>query len=385
MLFGTLLISPTLMVAAALDLPVQSVTRLADRSSSVDLTVERVALLGDEADATVGPNFTFDVAPDGRWLLSPVTREFEMLTFSSNGEFQGAVGRRGQGPGEYRWVRHVVAGDVLVHIFDTENARWTALSPRDWQPVRMSSFVGDPSDVVVFGDSVAVVAATISTSEAIGFPIHLMGRLEGIQRSFGAEPDAPFRADRGILARRRLARADSNSVWVAHQSRYRIERWNLDGELEAVLERDVQWFEPHADPLLPSPDKLPAPLLTDVAFDPDTELLWVAISVGDPEWRRALVTGPEREGSGYEIGEWDGYHDTIVEVIDPERGEVIASTRIDQRLWSLDGRMFGASYFEEDGVYPRIEVWRFTLDVQPLLDEIEGVSTDPIGFTCSAS
>jgi hypothetical protein len=47
--------------------------------------------------------------------------------------------------------------------------------------------------------------------------------------------------------------------------------------------------------------------------------------------------------------------------------------------------MFGASYFEEDGVYPRIEVWRFTLDVQPLLDEIEGVSTDPIGFTCSAS
>jgi hypothetical protein len=80
-------------------------------------------------------------------------------------------------------------------------------------------------------------------------------------------------------------------------------------------------------------------MINGLVVDQSKGLIWVNITVPDDEWAEGLVESPYPEGTGYEIGEADKYYDTIVEVIDPDRGEVIASQRYDEWLMDLTGQV----------------------------------------------
>jgi hypothetical protein len=340
----------------------QEVTMLRESPDLETAQVERIEVFGDEDEGTVGPNFVFDVTPAGQFLVSPFSRNSEILVFDSTGAFQLVVGRNGDGPGEYRSIRHIKMGAALVHVFDNSLRRWTALNPKDWSVVGTTPLPTDPHDVQPMGDTAVFSAGMVLTREKIGIPVHRVNSHGEIDLSFGEEEGTPFRADMSILARRVLAEAGPGAIWVSHVTRYRLERWSVDGELLEVLERETPWFEAHAVESIPDPEIPPKPIMVDILFDEESSLLWTASVVADEQWAEGVERSVYHEGRGYEVKDWNKYQDTILEAIDVASGLVVGRIRLDEFIWSLGSGRTAASYFEDQGVFPKIALWQFGMN-----------------------
>jgi len=57
------------------------------------------------------------------------------------------------------------------------------------------------------------------------------------------------------------------------------------------------------------------------------------------------------------ISDFNTHFDTMLEVIDPERGVVLASERLSPVFWGFTSEGFLYSTLYEDGVVPVVEVW----------------------------
>lgn len=121
------------------------------------------------------------------------------------------------------------------------------------------------------------------------------------------------------------------------------------------VRRDPSWYQ--SDGVLGkfSRSRPAATRIRDIHEDEDG-LLWVLVMVPDERWAESLVSSPE----GDRIVDRNASYDTVVEVLDPGRGLLLASTRYDQYLTQFleDGRV--ASYLEEgsDDAPAQILIWR---------------------------
>ena len=70
--------------------------------------------------------------PDGGFLFWDATTPSRILAVSPNGADRRWIGREGEGPGEYRFVRWVRQREGLVHVFDLINNRRTVLDGRSF-------------------------------------------------------------------------------------------------------------------------------------------------------------------------------------------------------------------------------------------------------------
>jgi hypothetical protein len=61
------------------------------------------------------------------------------------------------------------------------------------------------------------------------------------------------------------------------------------------------------------------------------------------------------------IGDKNIYYDTVVEVIDPNTNQLLASTRVDGWVRMLSGDRLAAQYLEDEEGYPQLRVWQFNL------------------------
>ena len=82
------------------------------------------------------------------------------------------------------------------------------------------------------------------------------------------------------------------------------------------------------------------PQVLDAGLDTEGRL-WVIIYIRDRLWRQRLTLGPEA-ARGVRVlqsntGNVDDLHDTVIEVIDLDRGAVLASLRRDGVLLGLAG------------------------------------------------
>lgn len=97
------------------------------------LPLWRATLERQIPDSTAGDQYALHMArspvqlADGRIALA--NAQYEILFFDENGRLHSRVGRRGQGPGEYRqlWSLARLAGDTLI-AYDAANARATLLA-----------------------------------------------------------------------------------------------------------------------------------------------------------------------------------------------------------------------------------------------------------------
>lgn len=64
------------------------------------------------------------------------------------------------------------------------------------------------------------------------------------------------------------------------------------------------------------------------------------------------------------ISDWNLYYDTMLEIIDPERGIVLGSKRLSPACWGFvgEGLMFSNVY--QENVIPRVAVWEATIEGQ---------------------
>lgn len=273
-------------------------------------------------------------------VLQPWGPAAAPTVFDRTGHLLARIGRAGDGPGEFRGPRVVAVGSAdTLYIFDARSRRLSVVGP-DLAFVRSAPVQVHVFDAVLAVGDRLVVAATVPDRRRFGIPLHSLDLKGKYVQSFD-EPvgGASLRPGQEHRLRRRLAPSGKGWFWSATEwGEYRVTRWRAPAKPEAIFTRSAAWLRsgyppPSADPATPPPDRIVG------LFEDERGLLYVVLQVADREkWPRALerVRIPassrafDRFGEyGYLVAAPDSAYDTVVEVIDPTRGEVLFTWRAD--------------------------------------------------------
>jgi hypothetical protein len=312
--------------------------------------------------ATAGPGMlqteAIVVAVDsrGRYYVSDDERP-AVNVFDSLGGHVAEIGRRGEGPGEFSAISAIAVGPHdSLYVYDPALGRMSVFTPElELARTEMTGIRASFDNALI--EAGWVVNAHVPTPEAVGYPLHLIEPSGSLARSFGSRSGI-YRPDTVYGVRRGVAAAGADAVWSAWLNQYVIERWRVDGTLELALVRKPDWFEPYWETNTHA-DNPPVPYLRALAQDGD--LLWVLVRVAREDWRSAL-TNVSPDGRSFEIADRSAYEDTILEVIDLGRGEVLWSQRFNEPLYGFVGpRLVYGPVLDAIG-NPFASVWR----VEPL-------------------
>lgn len=180
-----------------------------------------------------------DRTDDGRFTYVPSNFADHFMIVAEAEELPQRVGRSGEGPGEYGYIRFVRPHDGRFHVFDAMLRRRTVLDA-DLGVVRITNMpVGQLWGVEVLRDSSYVVNARLDFShEPVKNALHLFGQDGELIRSFDPRP-----VDNSVVLGRAFAEARDGQLWAAHRKEYRIDLWSLEtGELVKALVRKADWF-----------------------------------------------------------------------------------------------------------------------------------------------
>ena len=332
-----------LVVCAGIPRPAaaQSLLPIADEAAQCTVQLREVLRLGDPGDpGTVGSRPEITRTAAGEYIVASVENRGELLVFDSNGAFLETLGGNGDGPGEYRVPGRMRPGtDGSLRILDLVNRRITHVSPdggliettdiRSLHGLDFVSFAaGERHAVSGFGQ---VEDGLSATTEIVG--------RDGVQlASLGAVPVASWLVN---FFRAPVALDGRGRVWTTRTGGYGFEAWDPNGGSEAVarLVGDPEWFDP-GPPQPGAPVSAPAPSIV-ISLRFDRGLLWAGTWVADENREAGAATAP----SPLEL---DRLLDTVLDVIDPASGALIARTRRDEALRGTgdDALLFGV---REDG------------------------------------
>ena len=346
---------------AAFPLGGQSRVVVGDRISCAQCAIEltRVARIGSPDDSIYFFIASTSIAQDsrGRLLLGPREphQNATVTVYDTLGRYLGAFARPGQGPGEASLPRFFRLTDRdSLYLFD--GAKVSVFSPAH----RFVRFIDAPatdrrpSSVAILPGGDIVMSTMVSTSSSAGYPLHVVSRDGGILRSFGV--DNPIvRPDREYDAWRSVAVAGDSLIWAARANRYLIELWDRSGTLRRSIVRDARWFPPWTT----QNEVTPNPMVTSIRQD-TRGYLWSVVATPDEKWsaesaRRMIDSLRGRPDAP------NGFFDTVIEVIDPRTGTLVATRRLPflaSGFWSGD-MLISASMGRNDTPY--IDVWRVHL------------------------
>jgi hypothetical protein len=304
---------------------------------------------------------------DGRILLKTMAGEPSIAVFDSTGAFIRRIGRRGGGPGEFLTIgRFRVTGKDTLRIFDISARRMTVLTSSFATVETLPVDVMRTGDVEILSDGRIVTAQIITNTTSAGLPLHVIGKDGKIERSFGAENPEYRREDHDLLWRW-IAPAGNDRVWAAPVTKYVLELWTFSGQKIRELERRVSWFKPHKqygyNP--DQPNAPPNPGIMDLRMD-SAGMLWVIVHVADENWKSGVgnVRGMyNRQVRG--IADENKYWDSIIEVIDPVSGTLVATQRFDQRLRWISESAYASAYRQNSDGVPFVDVFRVSLTTNP--------------------
>ncbi|WP_419948508.1 6-bladed beta-propeller [Candidatus Palauibacter sp.] len=290
---------------------------------------------------------------DAEFIVASVENRGDLLVYDAEGRFLRTFGGAGQGPGEYRAPGRVRLGtDGSLLILDILNRRITRVSAGgevlrtvdvrglqalDFVPAEtaegffLSGFGGGPDGLTAVTDVVGGEGAAVAR--------------------LGSEP-----VDRWVVNffRAPLAVDDLGRVWAARPGGYRFEAWETQGNGEPVLRLvgAPEWFDP-GPPLPGAPITAPAPsVVMSLRFAGGH--MWIVTWVADANWRDNADTNPAELQLNRVL-------DTVLEVIDPASGTLIARTRHAEalRITGDEGLVFGV---REDDVVPRAILYTASLE-----------------------
>lgn len=358
----------TLLLAALLSQPVASqsysTVRISDRDrcSECSFVVTRGPTFGTDD----GPGMIEDIGTvltrDSRgrhYLIGNYPSHIKV--FGANGQFLQTIGRAGDGPGEFRGIAKVIVtpGDSLV-VLDQVQSRYSVLDAQ-YKFVRSNRLpFGPESQSVRMPGGTFVFSLPLHTPERIGLPLHHVNHSGVITRSFGSETGV-YRPDVPYLDRRSITANGPRTIWSAYHTQYLLEQLDVvSGNITGRIERVTPWFPPNFKPRTgpKDPDK-PEPFLSRIEQGSDG-LLWVLTMVPDRNWEDAVGRRTPENHDHVSIIDNDGYEDSIIEVLDPRSGQLVASHRFDRSV-SLFGPGFVGAVTTSDDGRVRLETWRITL------------------------
>ena len=302
----------------------------------------------------------------GRFLHRNIYDMSRILVFGSDGNYQTAIGRQGGGPGEFVAVGNFFVGPGdTIHVFDQGNARYSTFTP-SFEYVRSVVLpAGNPQSFVALAPGRYVISAGYRTRDRFGMPLHNLTP-GGLGTSFGGTDalQGRTRPERWALVRRLVADTDS-TFWAVYGAEYRIDLWHDDGHTIRTLERNAPWF------VRAPPNTIEGrlnPFVLDAQID-EYRRLWMLVLVRDRQWRQRVEWGregaPGVRGLQTDTGRDDHIYDSVIEVIDLDRGTVLATTRVDQVLWGFAGAGRAWEFAESEHGTGPIRIWQLILDPSP--------------------
>jgi hypothetical protein len=262
----------------------------------------------------------------------------DVAVFDSAGTFLRTIGRDGAGPGEFRQAVPLLVDTDTLYVFDRPNGRYSVITTRD-SIARIVPFTNvggeNPFSIALLADRRVVVNGLRRDhgSDSL-LPLHVVDHLGRIQHSFGdrtftaidiRRPSPPFL--------RVVARAVDAGFWSAHRFQYRVDKWTSDGRLERTLTVEAEWFPP--EPIRSPNNGLDFGPASGVAIKSVVETeagLWVVIGVPDGE--------------------------TMIQLLDPQTGDVRASTRLNARIDRFACQNVLVSTVHDQDGYPYLQIWR---------------------------
>jgi hypothetical protein len=269
----------------------------------------------------------------GRIFVAP-TADGSVLVFSTNAQLIRRIGRQGKGPGEFESLMHIEIGPGdSLHVFDYGGSRASVFTP-DLKYTRSTQSFGAQrfQHVILPGGEYFMYASANKESDSL-LTLHsasgkILRRFPPVWRRL-ADPYGE------IQFMRVLTHGGERFVWVGRPDRYELERWNTDGRIDLVLERRTGWWTKptSAYPYFPR-EKRPEPILKSVFRDAPGQI-WTVIGVSKPNWKQLDRSSGARHRQVMSASEHQKYFDTVIEVIDPQSGTLVASRRLPFVLQSI--------------------------------------------------
>jgi hypothetical protein len=309
--------------------------------------------------------WTHVAADRSRQYYVMVPHESAVAIFDPDGDFVRAVGRPGDGPGEFRNMRFPrTSPEDSLYVFQA--GRYAVFSP-ELAFTRTVNLAAAVDEALPIGAGRLVISSRLGTAERIWRPLHLVNADGRLTWSFG-ESDRPVLPNDPDSHVRRLGTAVGGCFWAARVNEYRIELWDTTGTRLATVRRDAEWFPAWSGlDLREGYDLRPRPRIAAVTQD-DDDRLWVFLRVASEQWRPEPTPRTEREFRLPTLEELARRWDTVVEVLDIRSGEVIASARRPEVMSIVPGtRKVWAVQQDEVGVVS-IPVWRAELTGAPPRD-----------------
>jgi hypothetical protein len=338
----------------------QEVVRVTeDAACQCEMQAELQVTLSDmDGRAGLARPLVVSRTPDDHYLVVPDIDQSVVLDFDAEGAFVGRVGRKGQGPEELFLVMDIERGpaDSLI-VLDSGNNRIAALPP-GLHPTRVARTTRLPvggGQLGVLDDGDFVVLDAIHYGG--GDRLHVVDPEGRLVRSFMPNPPVSRSgaAEQIPRLRRRMSARPDGLIAVSHNTEYTVEIWDASGEHLKTLDRAADWFPRYEDR---GRDGEPTANLYAVHLD-SAGRVWTLVQVPDANWRDA----PELRGGLLPGGPppvvMDRRYDSIVEVMDPETGRLLASSRVDSMLTQLLSDGYAASYWQDEIGNPFVDIWRF--------------------------
>jgi hypothetical protein len=327
-------------------------------------SLTRGVTMGDEAGpGTIGHPGKVVRDSRGRFYFAHYKRIDGVAVFDSGGKYLQTISFPRVAAGSLRniLVLAVGKGDSLF-VFDNGANKCLVLSP-DYRVARSFDLPGSIRDAVVLSDGSLVVNAIARTPDLIGLPLHFLRSDGSYSHSFGTQ-DAVFRPDAESYSLRLLAHA-REGVWTVAVSQYAIQRWNkwtmVPQEAFAVK---ADWFEPWLHERSLSKDGIQGARVTAVQTD-NSGLLWIAIAVPDKSWRKGLHEIETVDGKVTVPADFERVFDTRIEVWDPERRKLLASTLVDAFVIGFADKATAVSFRGGYVLPAKLDSWRIAISTSP--------------------
>ena len=336
------------------------------------MTLSYVATVGSMNDKElINDEGALLALPSGEFL---VWGEGPILRYAADGRFLGTLGRIGDGPGEYRGQKSVVAarGDS-VSIFSYGRVTTIAVSTgrgRSAQAAKpLSAFrhlALANGDVLVqnyYAPTLpfVVLAANAALKLTFGPPATVV--------DFGNGGQGPDYDSQQYL----VAPATGDGFWAAPQFyRYGLQRWSASGEKLQTIARTPSWFPTHDYTALAEARRRGAgvtpPLPFALALWSDSGRLFLLARAADAKWKadpnspkvaKIPAGGGERQAAPWvPTGGLGRYFDGVIDVYDSTAGSFLGSWRADAWISAAIGNGMLATRVESaDGVVS-FHVWR---------------------------
>ena len=338
----------------------QSLPRVVEVSAQPSCATCRISLtkwidVGSVNDSLLLNLRTRFAVRGGALFAAPTSTPGRIAIFDTGGRLVRGLGRRGQGPAELASIVGYALDSKGLVVLQRSPARvsWIPFDSSEVVPLALVKQVDATSRIWSIGD-LSIVASPYVTSANVGraFAVRKTGELP---HPFSALASTGPPIESSFFARQANGSPSTRGrFWLSRVNKYEIELWDTTGANLQRLIVKPSWFTEWATmPLLPWREPWPAQVVgIREAADGN---LWVASWIAKRDWRAAPADSAVQE-SGV-----TNYVDTIIDVIDPVAGRLLATSRLPGiHVLSVNDLYFASYRIGRDGEYIWT-LWRPTL------------------------